>query len=101
MFKIQSSNRRACLFFRKGKHPMPHRIALVTDSTCDIPAEWVEQYQIGLVPLTIIFGDEQYRDGVDMSPVAFYERLVRDGPHPTTSQPAPKAFLEASQHAAT
>ena len=59
---------------------MPHRIALVTDSTCDIPAEWLEQFQIGVVPLTIIFGDEQYLDGVDLMPEAFYERLLVD-PH--------------------
>ena len=78
---------------------MPHRIALVTDSTCDIPAEWVKQYDIGIVPLTIIFGDEQYLDGVDMSPEAFYERLPKDPHPPTTSQPTPKAFLEAFQRA--
>ena len=78
---------------------MPHRIALVTDSTCDIPADWVEQYQIGIVPLTIIFGDQQYLDGIDLSPEAFYERLLTDPIHPTTSQPAPKAFLEAFQQA--
>jgi DegV family protein with EDD domain len=81
------------------KLPMPHRIALVTDSTCDIPAEWVEQYQIGVVPLTIIFGDEQYLDGVDLMPEAFYERLLVDPLHPTTSQPAPRAFLDAFQQA--
>ena len=41
---------------------MSHRIALVTDSTCDIPTEWVRQYEIGIVPLTIIFGEQQYLD---------------------------------------
>lgn len=79
---------------------MPHRIALVTDSTCDLPREWVAQYEIGIVPLTIIFGDEQYLDGIELSPQAFYERLPRDPHHPTTSQPAPRSFLEAFQRAA-
>jgi DegV family protein with EDD domain len=79
---------------------MPHRIALVTDSTCDIPAAWVKQYDITIVPLTIIFGDQQYLDGVDLAPEAFYERLLKDPVHPTTSQPTPKAFLEAYQRAA-
>ncbi len=77
-----------------------HRIALVTDSTSDIPAEWIKQYDISIVPLTIIFGSEQYLDGVDMLAEEFYQRLQKDPRHPTTSQPAPKAFLEAYQQAA-
>ncbi len=80
---------------------MAHRIALITDSTCDIPAEWIAQYDITVVPLTIIFGSEQYLDGVDLPAQEFYERLDRDPQHhPTSSQPAPKAFLEAYQQAA-
>jgi DegV family protein with EDD domain len=79
---------------------MPHRIALVTDSTCDIPAEWQQQYDISVVPLTIIFGDEQYLDGVDMSAEQFYQRLTKEHKHPTTSQPTPKAFLETYRQAA-
>ena len=51
---------------------MDHRIALVTDSTCDIPAEWVRQYDIAIVPLTIIFGDQQYLDGVELTSRQFY-----------------------------
>jgi len=78
--------------------PTP-RIALVTDSTCDIPAEWIKQYDITVVPLTIIFGDQQYLDGVDLSPKEFYQRLPKETLHPTTSQPAPEAFLEAYQRA--
>jgi DegV family protein with EDD domain len=78
---------------------MNHRIALVTDSTSDIPAEWIKQYDISVVPLTIIFGNEQYLDGVELPAVQFYERLVRERSHPTTSQPTPKAFLEVYQQA--
>ncbi len=79
---------------------MNNRIALVTDSTCDIPAEWIAQYQIGVVPLTIVFGDEQFLDGVELTAPAFYERLGRESRHPTTSQPAPRDFLAAYQKAA-
>lgn len=79
---------------------MSHRIALVTDSTCDIPAEWVRQYEIAIVPLTIIFGDQQYLDGVEMTAGQFYERLPKESHHPTTSQPTPRAFLEAYRAAA-
>jgi DegV family protein with EDD domain len=76
-----------------------HRIALMTDSTCDIPAYLREEYQINVIPLTIVWGERQYLDGVDMTPEAFYQRLDQDTIHPTTSQPAPKAFLEAFQSA--
>jgi DegV family protein with EDD domain len=79
---------------------MPHRIALVTDSTCDIPVEWKEKYEIIVVPLTIIFGTEPFLDGVNLMPEQFYTRLSKERQHPTTSQPAPKAFLEAYQKAA-
>jgi DegV family protein with EDD domain len=83
-----------------GKQHMSQRIALVTDSTCDILADWVRQYEIGIVPLTIIFGDQQYLDGVDMTATQFYERLPKESQHPTTSQPTPGAFLQAYQAAA-
>jgi DegV family protein with EDD domain len=79
---------------------MPHRIALVTDSTCDIPAHWIEQYEITIVPLTIHFGDEHYLEGVEMTAEEFYERLPKDRAHPTTSNPSPKAFTEAYRRAA-
>jgi DegV family protein with EDD domain len=79
---------------------MAHKIALVTDSTCDIPKDWIEQYDITVVPLTIIFGSQPYLDGVDISAEAFYERLGKDPDHPTTSQPTPQAFVEAYQAAA-
>jgi DegV family protein with EDD domain len=86
--------------FIRGEKVMPHRIKLITDSTCDIPSEWVQQYEISIVPLTIIFGEQQYLDGVDMTAAQFYERLPKESLHPSTSQPAPRAFLEAYRQAA-
>ena len=79
---------------------MTYRTALITDSTSDIPLEWINQYDIGVVPLTIIFGDKQYLEKVDISPEEFYRRLPLDPHHPTTSQPTPGSFLEAFQRAA-
>jgi DegV family protein with EDD domain len=79
---------------------MAYRIALVTDSTCDIPAEWIEQYQIAVVPLTIIFGSQAYLDGVEMLAAEFYQRLSEGNQHPGTSQPSPAAFLKAYGQAA-
>ncbi|MBN2391994.1 MAG: DegV family protein [Anaerolineae bacterium] len=71
-----------------------HKIALITDSTCDLPLALREQYAINVIPLAVIWGDEQLRDGVDIKPEAFYERLVNDPTYPTTSQPTPQEFLD-------
>jgi len=72
---------------------MTNRIAIITDSTCDIPLDLREKYEITLIPLTIIFGEEQLLDGVDISAQAFYSRLIADqSVHPSTSQPTP-AFV--------
>ncbi len=79
---------------------MSHRIALVTDSTCDIPAAWREQYEIGVVPLSIVFGDQVYRDGIELTAEQFYARLPVDPHHPSTSQPGPDAFAAAYRQAA-
>ena len=78
---------------------MLNKVALVTDSTNDIPLELREKYQIFVVPLTIIWGKEQYRDGIDMKASDFYARLTLDEPLPTTSQPTPKDFLEKYRQA--
>lgn len=70
-----------------------HKIALITDSTCDLPHALREQYAINVIPLSVIWGDEQLRDGVDIQAEAFYERLVADPVYPTTSQPTPQDFF--------
>jgi len=80
---------------------MTKKIALITDSTSDIPAELRKQYSIDIVPLTIVWGQEQFLDGVDLSAEAFYTRLAADKVLPTTSQPTPKDFLNAYQKAKT
>lgn len=77
-----------------------NKVALITDSTCDIPQAWREKYDIDVVPLTIIFGDRQYKDGVDLAPEEFYEILQQTKVFPSTSQPAPGAFLAAYRAAA-
>jgi DegV family protein with EDD domain len=76
------------------------RVALITDSTCDIPQNWRDQYDIDVVPLTIILGDRQYKDGIDLTAEQFYELLPRLNSFPSTSQPSPQDFLIAFQKAA-
>jgi fatty acid-binding protein DegV len=43
------------------------KIAVVTDSTANLPRKWVEQYQVHVVPLKVHWGEETYRDGVDIT----------------------------------
>ena len=74
-------------------------ISIVTDSSCDLPEEVVRAHGIHVVPLMVVFGDESFRDGIDIDAATFVERL-RDGNHGTTSQPPPKAFLDAYRLAA-
>jgi DegV family protein with EDD domain len=74
-------------------------VVVVTDSAADLPEDVVRQHGIAVVPLNLIFDDRALRDGVDISAAEFARRL-QEGAHPTTSQPAPAAFLEAYDHAA-
>lgn len=79
----------------------PNPIAILTDSTCDIPEALIEQYDIQVIPQVIIWGDNQYRDRVDMQPHEFYERLKTDHTRPTSSQPALADFKAAYEKAAS
>jgi DegV family protein with EDD domain len=70
--------------------------AIVTDSTTSLPPGVLERPDVRVVPLTFHFGPNQsYRDKIDMSTEEFYERLIVTDEFPTTSQPAPGAFVEA------
>jgi len=71
---------------------MSRSIAIVTDSTSDLSAELRQRYGIAVVPLNVHFGQETLRDGVDVSPAAFMEKLSKSGTLPTTSHPAASLF---------
>ncbi len=70
-------------------------VAVVTDSTCDLPRELVEELGLRVVPLSVTFGDETLIAGVELSTAAFYARLAASESLPSTSQPAPAWFDEA------
>ncbi|HWK88428.1 MAG TPA: DegV family protein [Longimicrobium sp.] len=74
-------------------------IAIVTDTACDLPDDVVRAHGMHLVPLNLIFEDRVVRDRLDLSAAQFVEQL-RQGAHPSTSQPAPAAFLDAYNKAA-
>jgi DegV family protein with EDD domain len=70
------------------------KVAIVTDSTTNLPEEVTQNLPIFTVPLHVIWGEKSYLDQVDMSSDEFYARLKSDKVLPTTSQPAPQAFKE-------
>jgi DegV family protein with EDD domain len=68
-------------------------VAVVTDSTADIPPEVAEALGLVIVPLEVIFGMQVFHDGVDIAPEEFYRRLRESPVLPTTSQPPAGDFL--------
>jgi DegV family protein with EDD domain len=73
---------------------MRRKVAIVTDSASDLTPELLEAHAITVVPLNVHFGQETFRDGVDLSPEEFMQRLVDADRQPTTSQPAVAVFEE-------
>jgi len=72
----------------------PHKeIALVTDSTCDIPQPVLEKYKIHVVPLSVHFGDTYFLDRLTLLPSQFYKMLDKAQVYPSTAQPAYKEFF--------
>jgi len=69
-------------------------VAIVTDSTADLPSQLVKARAITVVPLTLHFEGRSLLDGVDIRPSEFYRKLPNVTTHPTTSQPAPGRFAE-------
>ena len=73
---------------------MKRSFAVVTDSTADLSDAWRERYDIEVVPLKVLFGEETFRDGVDMNNQEFFARLAASSKLPTTSAPSPGEFAE-------
>jgi DegV family protein with EDD domain len=68
------------------------KIAIVTDSTANIPPGLCAQHAIFIAPQVLIWGDNSYEDGVDITPAEFYERLATSKVMPSTSQVTPSSF---------
>jgi len=77
----------------RSAHTQHGEIALIVDSSCDLPREVTEELNIHFVPLKVIFGEKTYIDKVSLTPKEFYE-MMRKHPdiHPKTSQPTPSDF---------
>ena len=72
-------------------------VKIVTDSSADLPDQLVQEIGITVVPLYVRFGDEVYRERVDISEEEFYQRLLHDPIHPVTIQPNPQDFANVYQ----
>jgi len=77
------------------------RIALVVDSTCDIPPEIQEKHHIHVVPVRLNFGKKQFIDRVTITNEEFYRRLAESQHHPKSSQPPPADFRRMYQFLAS
>src|SRR5665213_2095731 len=71
-----------------------HSVAVVTDSTADLPPALAAARAVTVVPLTLNLDGQSYLDGVDITPAEFYRRLPGLTTHPTTSQPSPGRFAK-------
>ena len=69
-------------------------VQIVVDSTADIPSDRARELGIEVVPLTVMFGDQSFRDGVDLDGPSFYQKLSNIPVMPTTSTPPPALFEE-------
>ncbi len=76
-------------------HFEPGGITLITDSSCDLPAEEVIRHRIRVVPFQVIFGDDTFIDKVTITERDFFGMLETSPFHPKTSQPTPAEFLKS------
>jgi DegV family protein with EDD domain len=69
------------------------KIAIVTDSTANIPPELIKNYPVFIAPLQVIWDEKSYLDGIDIKPADFYNRLSHSTTIPSTSQVTPANFM--------
>lgn len=65
---------------------------IVSDSSCDLPEDYMKEHGINTVPLVIRIGNREYMEGVDISSREFYEKMKSSPVLPKTAQPSPAAF---------
>ena len=80
-------------------HGARRPVTIVTDSSCDLPDAILDRHHIAMVPLQVMFGDQTFRDRVELRPEDFYRRMRESKALPTTSQPAVGSFVQAFRDA--
>jgi uncharacterized protein len=84
---------------RQLAHVDRRPVAIVTDTSADLPDPVLDRHHIAMVPLQVVFGEATFRDRVELRPEEFYRRLRTSTELPTTSQPAPADFIQAFRDA--
>jgi len=84
---------------RRLAHDERRQVSVVTDSSADLPDTILDRHRITLVPLQVVWGDETFRDRVQLKPEDFYRRLRTSQELPTTSQPTPGDFVRVFRDA--
>jgi DegV family protein with EDD domain len=75
-------------------YKLSRRIRLVTDSSCDLPQNILQENNIHVVPLNVLFDDESFVSGVEIDNETFYSKMKNSTALPKTSSPSPDRFLE-------
>ena len=75
-------------------HEPVYRTHVVTDSTCDLNPAIARREDVAVVPLSVIFGKDVFKDGIDIMPDDFYRKLGSSNVFPSTSPPGRGEFLE-------
>jgi len=78
-----------------------YNVALVTDSSCDLPKEFTDQYQIHVVPLSVHFGETYFLDRLTINPPQFYAMQEKSEVNASSAQPASKEFQNKFEYLAT
>jgi len=76
------------------------KIALVSDSCSYLPKDIIEKYNVHIVPLSVIFGEETYKEDIELSAEAFYEKVRNSSVLPTTTQPPLGEFVACYENLA-
>ena len=84
---------------RRLAHADRRPVAIVSDSSADLPDPVLDRHHIALVPLQVVIGDQTFRDRVELKPEEFYRRLRGARDLPTTSQPTPADFVRVLRDA--
>ncbi len=87
-------------FSPQGETKHRPQVAVITDSVASLPAEWAQREGIRVIPMTVILPEGPARDGLDLEPRQYYQRLREGHLIPKTSAPSPGEFLSAFQEVA-
>ena len=74
-----------------------HKIVVISDSSCDYSPEQALAAGFTMVPLTVMFGNESFLEGLELTPAQFYRRLAKADTLPKTSQPSPEMIMRIFQ----